>query len=377
MSKKVENINVDILRKCREQMVLSINHVEKKVPTIKDIEAGKRYPTFKQLDTLAEAYKVPRWVFVSKKLPEKYDFAKSVPVFRKFVKGSAKFSNWKIRGLVAQVERLRNLVLEIQMDLGEPISPFLPPKPPEKLNDEKYVEKIRNWLEVDNNLQFPDWKEKLEQKGIFIFMTSKYKSWSYVEKEKFRGLSTYHSTLPIIIINSSDAKKAYSFTLLHELGHLIRKENEIDGWDSHDKRVEKECDQFAGQILMPTENFLKKVIDSQISNLQDVEKLSKKFHVSKYACLVRLQTLKIISREEYLEFEKELQREYSNIQDRLRRQKGGPSRDRATEAFDQYGKIYARALFQAYYNNEIGLHRLYKSFDLKLVSQVEKLEKRL
>ncbi len=358
-------------------MALDIDHVEKKVPLIKDIEAGEKYPTFKQLDTLSELYKVPRWVFVSEKLPEKYDFAKSVPVFRKFVKRPARFSNWKVRGLVARVERFRSLILEIQMDLDEPVSPFLPPEPLTNLKDKEYAEKIRSWLGVDKNLEFPDWKEKLEQKGIFVFMTSKYKGWSHVAKEEFRGLSTYHPTLPIIIVNSSDAKKAYSFTLLHELGHLIRKENEIDGWNVHDEEVEKECDQFAGEVLMPAENFLKEVTGSQISDIRGMKKLADKFHVSKYACLVRLQTLQIISQEEYLEFEKELKIEYSNMQDQLKKKESGPSRDRAKEAFDQFGQIYTKALFQAYYNEEIGLHRLCKSFDLKLVPQVKELEKRL
>ena len=56
----------------------------KKVPKIEKIESGEQKPTFKQLDTLADLYSVPRWVFISEQLPGKYQFNKSVPAFRQF-----------------------------------------------------------------------------------------------------------------------------------------------------------------------------------------------------------------------------------------------------------------------------------------------------
>ena len=76
MAGKVENINVDILIQCREQIGLELFVVAKKVSKIEQIENGEQKPTFKQLDTLAHLYKVPRWVFISEKLPDKYKFNK-------------------------------------------------------------------------------------------------------------------------------------------------------------------------------------------------------------------------------------------------------------------------------------------------------------
>ena len=70
------DINKRVLRQCREQMALSIPKVTKKVPQIRNIEVGKQKPTFKQLDTLADLYQVPRWVFVSDQLPVKYQYGK-------------------------------------------------------------------------------------------------------------------------------------------------------------------------------------------------------------------------------------------------------------------------------------------------------------
>ena len=72
MAGRVENINKDILRQSREQIGLSLSIVAKKVTKISDMEKGDQKPTFKQSDTLANLYKVPRWVFISDQLPEKY-----------------------------------------------------------------------------------------------------------------------------------------------------------------------------------------------------------------------------------------------------------------------------------------------------------------
>lgn len=378
MTARVANINTEVLRKCRMQMVLRIEDVAGQVAPIEAIEAGKKYPTFRQLDALAKLYQVPRWVFISGELPNKYDFAKSVPAFRQFAaQTSGDFYNQKIRGLVAQVERLRSLVLEIQETLGEPVARFTPPKLSDKTKTDQCAKEIREWLGVDGPLLFQSWKNKLEQKGIFVFMTSKYKGWSYAGKEQFRGLSINHPTLPVIIINSSDSRKAYSFTLLHELGHLLREEHAIDSWGKPGKQEEKWCDQLAGEILMPREDFLREVDNTPIRKLEDIKKLSKKFHVSIYACLVRLRNLNIVTQPEYAEFEGELKEYYRKKQDELKEKEGGPRRERSKEALDQYGQIYTRTLFQAYYNNEISLHKLCRSLDLKRVSRVMELESKL
>lgn len=378
MVARVDYINPAILRQCREQMALNVESVKKKrISLIEGIEDGVKLPTYKQLDTLAALYKVPRWVFISKELPPEYDFVQSVPAFRQFTRQTEKvFSDPKVRGLVAQVGRLRELVLELREDIGEPIEPLSFPKVEGSGNSHSEVANaIRSWLKVEGNLAPPGWRSKLEQKGIFVFMTDKYKGWSHIEKETFRGLSIYHPVLPIIIVNDSDAKKAQSFTLLHELGHLFRKENAVDSWSDQNKRVEKWCDELAGEILMPHASFLNEVNQADMDSLEAIKKIAKKFHVSDYACLVRLRNLRKISQGAYSELEGELEREYREWQKRQREGTRGGSRNRAKEVLNQYGRIYTDTLFQAYYNKELSLHKLSKLFGLKRASQVLELGK--
>lgn len=314
MVAQVENINPDILRQCREQIGLSFTDVEKKIKKIAAIENGEQKPTFNQLNTLAELYNVPRWVFVSEFLPEQYQFNNAVPAFRQFAHDSAElFSNHKVRSLTARVDQLRNLILELRDDMGEPIEQFAPPELHKNAMPDTSAEQVRAWLGTEENLDFLQWKEKLEDKGIFVFMTSKYKGWSHIDKALFRGLAIYHSSLPIIIINDSDTKKAQSFSLFHELGHLLRGESAIDDWnDHHHQQVERWCDELAGNVLMPTESFRASVHD--VHDLDAVKQIAKGFKASVYACLVRLRQLRMIDQATYSEFELQLKKEYEKLQ---------------------------------------------------------------
>ncbi len=377
MTSRVEDINTDILQQCREQIGLALFEVEKKIKKIAEIESGTQKPTFKQLDTLSELYKVPRWVFVSKQLPDKYQFDKAVPAFRQLASSNAEiFSDSKVRSLIAQVERFRDLTLELLDDMGETIVSFNPPELSDNTKPEDGAMLIRKWLELsEEKPDFETWKRLLEEKGIFIFLTSKYKGWSHIDKMLLRGLAIYHSTLPIIIINDSDAKKAQSFTLFHELGHLLKKESAIDDWEYYERNIENWCDKLAGNVLMPAKSFQTAV--SSIDNLDTVKSIARNFRVSAYACLVRLRQLEIINQDTYKDYEAQLKDEYEELQKKLKDSTGGPSRDRPQEVLNQYGHIYTNVLFQAYHNREIGLHKLSKLFNLKKPSYVLEMENML
>ncbi|MCK5001274.1 MAG: ImmA/IrrE family metallo-endopeptidase [Anaerohalosphaera sp.] len=377
MAKRVENINKDILYKCREQVGMDLLEVKKKVPKIAEIEQGTQKPTFKQLETLAKLYRVPRWVFIAESLPEEYQFAKAVPAFRQFVDSDTEaFDDSKVRGLVARVERFRSLILELREDMSEAVAVFSPPRIQQNANLSDIARQIEEWLNIPaRRPDFPQWKAMLEEKGVFIFMTSKYKGWSHIERDLLRGMAIYHSTLPIIIINDSDARKAQSFTLFHELGHLLRKENALDDWKEKNIRTEKWCDKLAGNVLMPADKFRGTVQD--VDDLAVVKRIARTFKVSAYACLVRMRQLRIIDQTKYDDYEAQLKKEYNELRKKLQNKDSGPARNRPVEVLNQYGHIYTKALFQAYHNKEIGLHKLSQLFDLKRTSYVLQMEGKL
>ena len=378
MNARVENINPKVLRQCREQAGLSHADVGKKIKLIVDIEEGKQHPTFKQLDTLSELYNVPRWVFVSEDLPEEYQFNKTGIAFRQFADDRADlFSHSKIRILVAKVERLRDLILELREEIGEMVNLFDPPVLPKNASPQNVAMQVREWLDEEGNFEFSQWREKLEEKNIFVFMTSKYKGWSHIDKDLFRGFAIYHPILPIIIINDSDAKKAQSLTLFHELGHLLRRESALDDWDNKSQQIEHWCDRLAGDVLMPTDPFLAITRGRDIKNLNDVKDIANKFKASAHACLVRLGQLNVINYNLNKKIEAQRVEEVKKIKQQLQEKKSGPSRNMPAEVQNQYGRIYTNAVFQAYHNREIGLHKVCQLFGLKQASHALKLEQKL
>ena len=378
MNTRVEDINPEVLRQCREQVDLSHADVISKISSIVDIEEGKQHPTFKQLDTLSELYNVPRWVFVSEDLPEEYQFNKTGIAFRQFSDDRADlFSHPKIRILVAKVERLRDLILELREEIGEMVNPFEPPVLPQNASPQNVAMQVREWLGEEGNFEFLQWREKLEEKNIFVFMTSKYNGWSHIDRNLFRGFAIYHQKLPIIIINDSDAKKAQSLTLFHELGHLLRRESALDDWDNKSQQIEHWCDELAGDVLMPADPFLAITRGLDIRDLNDVENIANKFKASTHACLVRLGQLNVINYALNKKIEAQRVEEVEKTKQQLQENNSAPPRNRPMEVKNQYGRIYTNAVFQAYHNREIGLHKVCQLLDLKQASHALTLEKKL
>ena len=368
----VDNINTTILRQCREQMGLSLDDVRQKVASIEKIESGNKKPTFNQIDKLAELYLVPRWVFIADDLPREYQFDQSIPAFRQFKDSNHDiFSDYKVRALVARLEHMREFAIELRDDMDEPIARFKPPAQGDTI--EQTAANVRRWLGVtdDEHLEFDDWRSKIEQKNIFVFKTNSVSNWSTIRLDEFRGFALYHSVFPVIVINGSDWGKTQSFTLFHELGHVMRKQNAMDDWNS-DGNIERWCDELAGCILMPKQSLKRQeLLFSDMDNIDQIEMAAREFRVSSYAFLVRLRQLNKIDEEQYLKFKKIMRKIYEV--------KKAPKIPRSipSEMIQQYGSIYLKALFQAYYEKEIGLHRLCQLLNIKRFSYIEDIEEEL
>ncbi len=381
-----KKITPKVLKQCREQLGLSPDEVEKKlqIKTLKSIESGKKDPTIKQIYKLSEKYLVPPWVFTRETLPEKYNFKKANPSFRKFSNSSFDF-NFELRSLIQRVENLRELILDLREDMQDPISSFSPPEG--NTRDTSIIsQSIRTWLNPEDIcLDFDSWRKKLEDNDVFIFVTSIYKGWSHVKSDSLRGFSLYHEKLPIIIINASDTYRAKSFTLFHELGHLLQKKTKPCSITSNDSsQEEKWCDELSGKILMPDSKIEKySNIQNKLNSenkLKEINKAAKEFKVSSYAFLVRVRKLNYISQKEYKNIEDLLKKEYEEKRKELKRKKEMGkevkiSRDRPKEILTEYGRVYLRTIMQAYADKEITLHKLRNMVNAKKTEHVLKLEK--
>jgi len=104
----------------------------------------------------------------------------------------------------------------------------------------------------------------------------------------------------IIYINGSDIGERMSFTLGHELYHILNNQNENRDEDFKFKQNELNANAFSAELLMPVDILLKKIKEFQIDILMlnfgaGITDLAKYFQVSYPAMCVRLFNLGLIS----------------------------------------------------------------------------------
>lgn len=102
---------------------------------------------------------------------------------------------------------------------------------------------------------FSHLRNKVEEAGIFVLLIGNLGSYhSNIDVTAFRGFAISDDIAPFIVINDRDAKAAWSFTLLHEMVHLLLGQTGISGGHA-EKQVEKFCNDVASDFLLPETDF--------------------------------------------------------------------------------------------------------------------------
>lgn len=310
-------INPEIIKWARETSGWTEEEVAKRLRTSLDnyrkIESGKKKPTYKQIEILADCFRRPVATFFLPEPPKEPPIASS---FRILPKTDITFH----KELLLAIRKARNYqsnLNELLPSLG--ISPE-PDITKRKLEDDPLIvaseEREKLGISLERQLSwknpysaFNEWRSAIEKKGIFVFQFK-------FPLESARGFSLLDKNPPVIAINSTDNILARIFTLFHEYAHILLGITEIYQEELYrDQQIENWCDTFASEILVP-ESALKKDEDFQkfftSKQIQPdlLEKLSQKFKVSKKAILTRLRTLNLITFDEYQEQSKKLEQTY-------------------------------------------------------------------
>ena len=298
-------INPEIIKWARESAGWSIDEIAKKLKTSKenyqDIESGKKRPTFKQLEILAQCFKRPLATFF---LPEPPAEPSIVSSFRVLPKSESEISK-DLRLAIRKARYFQSISNELMRDLGikykgEVKIATLQDDPKKIAQEERKsmnisLEQQFKWQSPYQAFQI--WRNAVESKNILVFQ---FKFPLY----DARGFSLTDKDPPVIVINSSDNILARIFTLFHEYAHIILGESEIYTEQIiQNKNMENWCNIFTSEFLIPEkaleedEDFLHFI---QTKNLSEIlQKLSNKFKVSRKAILVRLKTLNLIDEEDY------------------------------------------------------------------------------
>ncbi len=146
-----------------------------------------------------------------------------------------------------------------------------------------------SWRDPSGYAPLRHWIDAVENLGVLVMQDGA------MPTEAMRGFASTHDATPAIIINTHDDPRARAFTLLHEFAHLylaaLREQITAN--------TEQWCDEFAGDVLMPTQLLVRAYTGISTSDtLNAIDELALIFGVTPHAATVRAARAELISRPE-------------------------------------------------------------------------------
>ncbi len=265
-------------------------------------EEGEGAPTVRQARMLADFYERGFLEFFLDEPPELNESA-LVPDYRLHRDATKPADDKEIWHIQRWAETKRLNALDLFDLLGEQ-----PPSLPDGLraslesNPERAAMdvrreggfNIRKQLELTGNdrQRLPKLiRETFERLGVLVLRRTDLGNYGV------RGISLAEYPLPTIVYGA-EAPTAQAFTLAHEFGHMLLRQSAISGppsakdADTHERAVERWCDQFAGAFLIPAEAMATRWAKPNVPMPQlgddTIVSLAKAFRVSQHAMLIRL-----------------------------------------------------------------------------------------
>ncbi|MBF4554404.1 ImmA/IrrE family metallo-endopeptidase [Corynebacterium suicordis] len=180
---------------------------------------------------------------------------------------------------------------------------------------------------------FPDWEQALrrlidyiEDTGVLVMVNGIVGSNTHrkLDPSEFRGFALADPLVPLIFVNGADTKAAQIFTLIHELAHIWLGGSALSDaamTATGEPEEERWCNQVAAEVLVPLTLLVEEF--NGVIDVDELERLAKRFRVSTLVVLKRLYDAKALDWDSYLqEYEKEKQRVLAILTSR-RGDKGG------------------------------------------------------
>lgn len=219
---------------------------------------------------------------------------------------------------------------------------------------EDYAERLRHFLGWSTEEQiklaktsktqvFKGLRRTIEEAGVLVLLQD-------AGRDNFRGFSLPDLQVPLIYINSAYKQPALrTYTLLHELAHLGRGDENV--CYEPDSRVERWCEQFAADFLLPVNHLRRYLNRSSFTRAeyedpdQVVRLVSNRYGSSWMSAAIRLKGLGLVDQ---------------RLVDQVRNAGGEPasgqgfSRERRTTPvirLSEYGTAFSRLVIDAVEND--------------------------
>jgi len=297
------------------------------------------------------------------------------PQFRTLANQKPELST-KLKALIERVEKQREVYLSLREDLDDSDRPWF--NPPALLGqDPREAASIaRKWLGLADKNSFDTYRAAVEAQGALVFRSNGYNGkWQIAKENPILGFALYDPTCPVIVVKKLDWEPRQSFTLMHELGHLLlHKTSSID--DERDLQShqghEREANAFAGHLLVP---------DAFLAHIQDAERpeevsqydewlapLRKAWGVSGEVILRRLRDTGRLPQSQYDAYRQWRERPVVV-------QKDGGSRHRHREPKHIFGDTFVRTVLDALYARHITLAKASSYLDGLKIKDLHQLER--
>ena len=220
-----------------------------------EMETGVREPTRNQLVNMAKKYRRPLLALYVDGPPPAAKLNRDLRRMRDPDDTKEAWLHAMIRNAYVR-HALLTSALEDEEE-GEPLA-FVG-SAPQGSNASQLVDRLEGALKINIDdfrskgsaaAAFDFLRSKVENLGAFVLLMGNLGNYqTSLEPKVFRGFSIAQPIAPFIVINDTDSKAAWSFTLLHELAHVFLGQSDISGYGSKDA-TERLCDDVAARFLL-------------------------------------------------------------------------------------------------------------------------------
>ena len=145
------------------------------------------------------------------------------------------------------------------------------------------VDEQQAWRDRSGYHPLRAWIQGVERLGILVMQDGS------MPVKQLRGFAAMHDTVPAIVVNTNDDPRARVFTLIHELGHLLRARVGRDPGSVSEAWLEE----FASNVLMPRNSFAADFKYAAGDLLQRVDDIALRYGVTPKAVSVRIARLRL------------------------------------------------------------------------------------
>jgi len=332
-------------------------------------ESGEDAPTYVQLERLAyKVYKRPIAVFFFPAPPEEPSPGSSFRTLPDFEVES-------LPATVRYVERQARAMQLALRDLTDGQNPaerhiFRDIRPTEEDDFPGIAARVRQYIGVSpdarrawrsNDAALQWYRDRLEDAGLFVFRQP-------FKTKEVSGFCLADSEFPVVYLNSGTAPARQTFSLLHELGHILfetggvtkQDDSYIDVLTGRARRVEVFCNAFAAEVLLPQAEF-EMYRSKDFCDATVVAGIAKKYGVSREVVLRRALDEELVTTDYYAKMTAIWNQEYEK--GRETRQGGGNFYHNQASYL---GRAFLELAFSRYHQGRCTIEQLADHLNVKV-----------